>query len=356
MKINIARFYRQERLKLECEIVTPMFLGNARQEAELRSAPFKGLLRYWWRVANGNRFENFEQMLEAENKIFGSANSSTGGKSHVRIAVSSKKGITPQKMPLPKLGKIKHPECERSGGKTDPLGYLAGMGLIHHKKGILHSYFPVGATFTCCLTAPENTIDEIKTSINMWSMFGSVGSRSRNAWGSFRFSWEERALPDVSDENVAYEKDYPNCLGKDDKGHLCWKVKKIENKWENAMKDLAEIYINTRLQFPFSGGEPHKAQQDRHLLGYPVTNHCVEKEHWGKRNNRGKCSPTRHASALRLFVRKEENGFRGYILHLPHRFSSRMWPNETDRQMKIWKQVHKNLDSLCERVRYEEVA
>ncbi|WP_456386496.1 hypothetical protein [Desulfolithobacter sp.] len=34
MKINIARFYRQERLKLDCEVVTPLFLGGADQEAE----------------------------------------------------------------------------------------------------------------------------------------------------------------------------------------------------------------------------------------------------------------------------------------------------------------------------------
>ena len=56
MGVNIARFYRRERLQFDCEIVTPMFLGNSRQEAELRAAPFKGLLRYWWRVANGYKY------------------------------------------------------------------------------------------------------------------------------------------------------------------------------------------------------------------------------------------------------------------------------------------------------------
>ena len=45
MKVNITRYYKREQLKLDCEIITPMFLGNANQEAELRAAPFKGLLR-----------------------------------------------------------------------------------------------------------------------------------------------------------------------------------------------------------------------------------------------------------------------------------------------------------------------
>jgi hypothetical protein len=55
-------------------------------------------------------------------------------------------------------------------------------------------------------------------------------------------------------------------------------------------------------------------------------------------------------------VRKEDNAFRGYILHLPHRFSDRMWPNEKERQIEIWTKVHHNLDRLCERAEYREVA
>lgn len=38
--ICISRYYRRERLDLECEIITPMFLGNACQEAELRAVGF----------------------------------------------------------------------------------------------------------------------------------------------------------------------------------------------------------------------------------------------------------------------------------------------------------------------------
>jgi len=40
------RFERPVVIKMHCRTVTPMFLGDARQEAALRPEPFKALLRY----------------------------------------------------------------------------------------------------------------------------------------------------------------------------------------------------------------------------------------------------------------------------------------------------------------------
>lgn len=106
------------------------------------------------------------------------------------------------------------------------------------------------------------------------------------------------------------------------------------------MNELAEIYLQVRLEHQFQGGGPHSSPQDRHALGYPAgRNHGVKS--WG---NQG-----RHGSALRLIVRKEPEGHRGYILHLPHLFSKEMWPNGKDRQIQIWQQVHASLDKLCQR-------
>jgi CRISPR-associated protein Cmr1 len=79
MPVTISRFYKREKLELDCEIITPMFLGNASQEAELRAAPFKGLLRYWWRVAEGAQFADHTELLAAENKLFGSPDEKCGG-------------------------------------------------------------------------------------------------------------------------------------------------------------------------------------------------------------------------------------------------------------------------------------
>jgi len=42
----LKKRFDREVLELECEIITPMFLGDARQKAVLRPGPFKGLIRY----------------------------------------------------------------------------------------------------------------------------------------------------------------------------------------------------------------------------------------------------------------------------------------------------------------------
>ena len=39
-----------EKLEYKVSFLTPAFLGNAGQEGQWRSPPFKALLRHWWRV------------------------------------------------------------------------------------------------------------------------------------------------------------------------------------------------------------------------------------------------------------------------------------------------------------------
>lgn len=350
MKINISRFYKRERRDFDCEILTPMFLGNANQEAELRAAPFKGLLRYWWRVANGLNFQNGPELLKAENEIFGSPDE-VGGKSRVTVEVKPLTAMLPHKENFSNPGDIDHPECERSRFKTNPLNYLAGMGLIHFRNGVQHSYFRSGERFMLSITASRQIVDEIDRLWNMIILFGTVGSRCRNGWGSFENNNHKNdAQFRMRNFSEAFDRDYPHCLGKDSVGSLFWKTNASRDNWRNCMRDLAQIYVSIRVgnkqenipKIEVNRGSP----PERHLLGYPVTNHSVKLPHWG---NQG-----RHGSALRLIVRKDADGYRGYILHLPHLFSKEMWSGGKERQIKIWEQVHAGLDKLCQRVELQE--
>lgn len=331
-------------MEFDCEILTPMFLGNAKQEAELRAAPFKGLLRYWWRVAEGHRYNTPAELLKAENAIFGSADED-GGKSRVNVEVFPITDIRASKDAFPSVTEVAHPECERTHGKTNPLNYLAGMGLIHYRNGILHSYFKPGEKFKLCLTVSDEKIESIKSVLELLNKFGAVGSRSRNAWGCFSFANSINISDSLFIKSFqnAFDRDYPHCLGQDNKGLLLWKTKNNQGKWEDCMRELAEIYIKIRTGLNVTHGSP----PDRHLLGYPVTTHSINLNNWG---NQG-----RHGSDLRLIVRKEDGKYHGYILHLPHLFSTAMWPNERDRQITIWKRVHDSLDRLCDRAKLQEV-
>jgi len=351
MTIKIARFYKREKLELDCEIITPMFLGNASQEAELRAAPFKGLLRYWWRVAEGGKYATPTELLAAENDLFGSPDEKTGGKSQVLVEVTSLSDMKARKDNFQNPGLVDHPECEKSKKKTNPLNYLAGMGLIHYKNGVLHDYFPAEEKFRLTLTFSVKAECAVHATLPLLDAFGAIGSRSRNGWGCFGRG-NPLAFAECSFRNFldAFDRDYPHCLAKDKKGLLLWHPKgKAHGSWPECMKTLAEIYIAIRAGNESKGipklnvkaGNP----PERHLLGYPVTNHPIALKNWG---NQG-----RHGSALRLIVRKEPDGHRGYILHLPHLFSKEMWPGGKEQQIEIWQKVHDRLDTLCQRVTTE---
>lgn len=341
MAINISRFYGRERMELDCEILTPMFLGGADQNAELRAASFKGLLRYWWRVAAGYRFVSATELYSEEAKLFGSPDDDSG-KSKVIVQALPGDNLFVSKTGFKKLADIKHPEV--TGGKVNPLNYLAGMGLI--KGAVQHSYFQPGGCFHLIITASPKDVEDV---LALFKAFAAAGGRSRNGWGSLNISTKNGFFDSSANvlQNIikpfddAFNCDYPHCLGADTKGLLLWKSKAVAKSWEDCLRELADIYVKTRLALNITG----HGKQDRHLLGYPVTHHSVNG--WN-----------RHASALRLLVRKSETGlYRGYILHIPHLFSKEMWRElGAGEQKDIWRnKVHAKLDGLMSRVAMEEL-
>ena len=115
--MDISRFVNHEEKNLELEFVSPAFLGNAYQAAELRSAPFKGMLRYWWRILHGAKYG--KTIYDQEAKLFGS----TEGASSVRMSVfpAGDVNINEQDSPFYGKGRI----FSVKGHKLNILDYLA---------------------------------------------------------------------------------------------------------------------------------------------------------------------------------------------------------------------------------------
>ncbi|NJD67383.1 MAG: hypothetical protein FIA90_01710, partial [candidate division NC10 bacterium] len=66
-------------LEYKVTFTTPAFLGNAEQQAQWRTPPFKALLRQWWRVAAARDCAfNHARLREAEARLFGAANDKGG--------------------------------------------------------------------------------------------------------------------------------------------------------------------------------------------------------------------------------------------------------------------------------------
>jgi CRISPR-associated protein Cmr1 len=60
-------------LQVQLETVTPLFLGDADQQSELRPAAFRGALRFWLRALLGAHIGNdLKRLHEKESEVFGS--------------------------------------------------------------------------------------------------------------------------------------------------------------------------------------------------------------------------------------------------------------------------------------------
>ena len=329
-----------EELRLTVEFLTPTFLGGADQNAELRAAPFKNLLRQWWRVAVGSRYATPETLLAAEGDLFGSVlDENEASTSRVRLALTpveasfllSEKGIF--------FGKTPHPEVK--GGMAVENALYLGFGPITLKNS--KRYIAPGSKANLLLSFPREEKVHMVDLLHYIDAFGTIGSRSRNGWGSLSLSGEGFARKDVRSFATApvsqlvsdkQGKQYPSLLGADSKGVLCWEVVMPKGDWKAAMQSLAETYMTLRTKINI---KPQGLKQ-RHLLGYPVTNHSLTE--WGGNNGR-------MPSQLRLMVKRSpEDQLVGRILHLPHCLpEDKPWKNNLGPPFEIWKSVHALLDA-----------
>ncbi len=364
MSSFMSRYYKRKIWNLEGKILTPLFLGGADQGAEWRGAPFKALLRYWWRLTH-KPGGSWEELLKEEGRIFGSVGEQEGqgGQSLVRVMVSS--AATPEKGRLKTNLPIPHPEVAQQ--QVEALLYLGGMGLLTPRGELKESrsYFPKGSQFFLLIESVQEVEGDVKNTLALIQAFGALGSRCRNGWGSFCITsggLEKEGALRLLDRFThpwqdGFSRDYPTCLGKDDRGPLLWKTKSPQKSWEEAMRDLADAYASVRAVTAANIGpldaDGTTEPAERHLLGFPLTNHQAtnqSRQGWGPDG--------RHASPLRFVIRPRPEGFIGFVLHLPHRFSDSMTEGiaalQEDKQLAVWRKVHTKLDHLLHRASYEE--
>ncbi|MBN2299297.1 MAG: type III-B CRISPR module RAMP protein Cmr1 [Deltaproteobacteria bacterium] len=336
MAFNISRYYKQERMEFDVEVVTPMFLGGADQNAELRSPPFKAMLRQCWRIVNGGKYKTVSSLLEEESKLFGSATEKDSGKSRVKIIVEGDVKPQGENSEVQYRGTVFHPEVQQ-GRKVSALLYL-GYGPIEWAGGKVKykfNHFVPGDNFKLTIIFSEENKNELLKVLSLFRHIGTIGSRSRNGWGSFNLiskGAEFINLENLYENRVSgdpYQVDYAHTLGRDVQGPLIWHTKDNKRSWEEIMHQLAELYLGLRLKFPL---RTNNSIEERHLLGYPITNHPIS-------NNR---KNERYASPLRMRVIKSDRGFfKGQIIHFPHGIPNR---NVKIPQDSFWKNVYKILD------------
>lgn len=181
-------------------IVTPMFIGDAEQNATgISPQSIKGALRFWWRAlmweeylqeANQNEIKALQLLHEAEAKLFGIATDEKRETFNKDKAPEQRKangqGAFLLSVQQPAISTLDNWPPKSANDGAGYLGYgLTGTTDTEQREAIVE-----GIDFTICLWANANNpyFEKYKNSLEktlwVWSLFGGLGSRSRRGFGS----------------------------------------------------------------------------------------------------------------------------------------------------------------------------
>lgn len=361
-------------LTYKVSFTTPAFLGNAEQQGQWRTPPFKALLRQWWRVvyATNRQFKvDVASMRREEGLLFGHAwLDSDIDRSGQKVA--ARQSLIRLRMNSWEPGKLKswagdaqvqHPEVGRQVGAQlymgfGPLVYNKNVGTTMKAGAAIQA----GECATFSISAPKEHATPIEQALALMHWYGAVGGRSRNGWGSFALiplgDWHVRAnVTPLRPWVDALTLDWPHALGQDESGPLIWKTAPVAD-WQALMKQLAAIKIGLRSQFMYKlnsavgdreafdkqgrkVGIDHGGPQDRHWLAYPVTHHNIRA--W---KVEGK--DLRLPNSLRIKVRptsEDPKRLIGVIFHVPCQPPPEFAPDR-NAVAQTWQSVHLLLDEL----------
>ena len=298
----VSRYIKEETdtLQADVEFITPAFLGGADGNAELRAAPFKGMLRYWWRILYGAKYThpqpNGKTLQQKEAEIFG-ATVQTGGKSSVLLNLHKKD----MKVSEPLFDRQKFSYKNMSGGWVNTADYLA-YGHYEYDKAVhrnqyIHTAIQQGSSFSLTLTVRKAYSQEVFLSFLAMMQYGGIGSKCRNGFGSMRliqYTVTGTGIPSTVDaelKSIIRNKNIPVGFSALSSKSRLYKTKYAAQCWEDAFVVIAQIYI---------------AQLRRCIA------QC-EKTLFVAKNSR-------LPKFLLLSVTKEGHGFYGQILALPINF------------------------------------
>lgn len=321
-KIDVSRYTDTTELIFDVEFITPTFLGGADGNAEIRTAPFKNGIRYWWRILYGASYLAVGKLKETEDDIFGS----TEKKSTIDIVIKNiNKNNFTESTGFPNGRKVEVTHQGRSM-KINILDYLA-YGKFQYVKGkgnvYTNTYIKSGSkiNITFSISNTEH-VDEIKDSIKMFIMYGGIGSRSRNGFGSMK--------ADKRLSNIPFSKKVCKSKKLEEFPIISSKTRffktKMFPKWEDALSEVGEIYKNARNSL-----EESHSYEKRGYVARPIE---VKFERIPNSISKG-----RMPKPFYLGVNKCENGFYGYIICLPVEFYEK---NNQQEYLKVYEQMIKS--------------
>lgn len=307
-----------KKVSFDLEVITPMFLSGADgKTAELRPASIKGLLRYWWRAIQAE--PDWKELRKRESKIFGASDEKVGGSSFsIRVAYDGI--LRPKKNKFPDNLRYKVP-IEGKTFQINILEYLA-YGTYEYERGVgnvfKREYYPPDTKFKLIFNFLDETWkDEILRVMYVLNLFGGMGSRSRNGFGSINILNKNEVFRDLADRfsiDKAYEEKNLKKLIKSaritdysafSQGTKVFRAKSFFDEVFDSLANVGKIYRNAR------GSLERRHHFDkRQYIGTPLE---PPKENF-------KSFIDRHAKPYFIKIAKEYDKYRAYILYLPSRY------------------------------------
>ncbi|MFZ8846858.1 MAG: type III-B CRISPR module RAMP protein Cmr1 [Candidatus Hydrothermia bacterium] len=188
---------------LKCKVITPLFMGGANQQAELRTQSINGLLRWWFRIAGGS--------IEDEKRLFGWA----GEKSNqglVRIFIKNFDELQKNKFSkdFDNEGRV------RQDKGINYIGFSLDQRFNEKQDKPRREYIKENQTFEMSISFhPKANEEDIKKFFcALWLAFnlGNFGSRSRRGFGAIRIK-EIKIEKIKEDGKEDYEYITNNCYG-----------------------------------------------------------------------------------------------------------------------------------------------
>ena len=326
-----------ERIKHTVSFLTPAFLGDAEQNAVWRSPPFKAELRRWWRMAMIARTGSLGELRSIEGCLFGDAAGADGRRSAVRLRLHGQRAWKP--------GSLRTWPGVRSSQQGVAADLYLGYGPIQYSK---ESRKPelgkgcaidAGEAVNLSLAWPTGTrgSEALLEALGLMHQFGTLGSRSRNGWGSYQLDPVpacDLAAHAADWRDVIVNVSWPRHIGRDEKGLLIWRTAPCSD-WKAVIGILGDV----RKQLCRESGAL------RPLMSSPVTGRSQPK--W--------TDGARVPNTLRFKVIANEQGqLVGQVTHMPCRPADELWnclEGKARRQFpELWQSAHAQLDQTLQRV------
>lgn len=192
----------------EVEIVTPCFLGGARDRAEWRGASIRGQLRWWFRAVAGARFAgDLKSVRTAEEEIFGSTRRSSAVRVSPSRGPEAERGkdaetLLEDSVDADGLAKrwgdesratVNRLRLQRSPS-SNPLHYLAYGPVAKGRleRPLLPSRTKVRFELHWIRMPSPPAMEMFSLALQGWLCLGGIGARSRKGFGSLHLDGCDR--------------------------------------------------------------------------------------------------------------------------------------------------------------------